>query len=63
MRGSCRDESIREYDIDGIHIGRAFREVGGILAGTHQRYVLTEEERMGSMFHDAESQVEAAAGM
>jgi hypothetical protein len=26
-------------------------------------YVLTEEERMGSMFHDAESQVEAAAGM
>ncbi len=62
MRGSRHDKAIREYDIDGngIHIGKAFREVGGILTGAPTRYVLTEEERMGSMFDEAQSQLEPA---
>ncbi len=65
MRGSAHDKSIREYEIDGrgIHVGKAFREVGGILAGAPTRYVLTEEERMGSMFENAQSQLEAATSV
>ena len=35
MRGSSHDHEIREYTIDGdgMHIGQAFRSVGGILTG------------------------------
>jgi circadian clock protein KaiC len=36
MRGSTHDKDIREFTIDegGMHLGRAFRHVTGILAGT-----------------------------
>jgi circadian clock protein KaiC len=36
MRGSVHDKDIREFTIDGagMHLGRAFRNVTGILAGT-----------------------------
>ena len=63
MRGSAHDKSIREYKIDahGIHLGKAFRDVGGILAGSPTRYVLAEEERIGGMFNDAPSKLEAAS--
>ena len=35
MRGSDHDKEIREFTIDqdGMHLGRAFRHVTGILAG------------------------------
>jgi circadian clock protein KaiC len=63
MRGSAHDKSIREYEIDahGMHLGKAFREVGGILSGSPTRYILTEEERLGGMFDDTQSKLEAAA--
>ncbi|MDA2913215.1 circadian clock protein KaiC [Acidobacteriia bacterium AH_259_A11_L15] len=52
MRGSWHDKAIREFEIDdkGMHIGRAFHAVSGILAGTPTRLVLAEQERMGEMF-------------
>lgn len=52
MRGSLHDKSIREYTIDGIgiHIGRAFHNVGGILSGTPMQVIVEEEERLGGMF-------------
>jgi KaiC/GvpD/RAD55 family RecA-like ATPase len=36
MRGSAHDKEIREFNIDagGMHLGRPFRHVTGILAGT-----------------------------
>jgi len=35
MRGSHNDTDIREYTIDGdgMHIGKPFREVSGVLSG------------------------------
>ena len=35
VRGSSHDHEIREYTIDGdgMHIGEAFRSIGGILTG------------------------------
>jgi circadian clock protein KaiC len=52
MRGSGHDKNIREFTIDGegMHIGRAFRDVGGILSG-HPTIIQTGEiDRIGSLF-------------
>jgi circadian clock protein KaiC len=54
MRGSRHDKDIREFNIDGdgMHIGRAFRDVSGILAGRPVQVVPGEIERMGGLFVD-----------
>ncbi|HEX6059436.1 MAG TPA: circadian clock protein KaiC [Gemmatimonadaceae bacterium] len=55
MRGSQHDRNIREFTIDGsgMHLGRAFRNVTGILAGTPVHISPTDVERVWSQF-DAE---------
>ena len=55
MRGSWHDKAIREYDIDnhGMHIGKPFKNVGGILAGTPQQ-IVGEANRFGDMFEGPE---------
>lgn len=52
MRGSMHDKQIREFSIDntGMHIGKPFRNVAGILAGNPQHIIEREDDRMSSMF-------------
>ena len=55
MRGSAHDKEIRAFTIDGrgMHIGAAFRNVTGILAG-HPRHVPSAEiERLDQLFRPA----------
>jgi len=54
MRGSMHDKSIREYTIDGkgMHIGHAFKNIGGILAGNPIQMLVGESERLKDMFVD-----------
>ncbi len=56
MRGSMHDKNIREFtiDSDGIHIGRPFRNVGGILSGNVTHVATDELRRMNEMFQDGE---------
>jgi circadian clock protein KaiC len=55
MRGSIHDKGIREFTIDqkGMHLGRPFRNVTGILAGTPVHVSPSDIERIWSHF-DAE---------
>lgn len=55
VRGSAHDRSIRELSIDdrGLHIGRAFRNVSGILAGAPRHEAPGEGERMAQMFAES----------
>ena len=57
MRGSLHDKRIREFTIDheGMHIGKPFRNVGGILAGNPVQYAPSEVERMAELFVDEEA--------
>jgi circadian clock protein KaiC len=50
MRGSIHDKGIREFKIDqrGMHLGRLFRNVTGILAGTPVHVSPTDLERIWS---------------
>jgi len=52
MRGSRHDKDIREFTVDseGMHIGKAFRNVSGILAGNPVHVVPGEADRIGSLF-------------
>jgi len=52
MRGSMHEKTFREYTIDaeGMHIGDAFRNVGGILAGSPHQFLANEQHKMGDMF-------------
>ena len=53
MRGSPHDKQFREYTIDGqgLHVGRAFRNVAGILAGNPVHAVQQGElDRLGGLF-------------
>jgi circadian clock protein KaiC len=52
MRGSIHDKGIREFRIDGkgMHIGRAFRHVTGILAGTPVHLSPGDVERVWEAF-------------
>jgi circadian clock protein KaiC len=52
MRGSMHNKEIREFSIDhqGMHIGNAFRNVTGILAGHPQHVAPGEMERLGDLF-------------
>jgi len=55
MRGSVHDKRIREFTIDanGMHLGRPFRNVTGILSGAPVHVSPTDLERIWSQF-DAE---------
>ena len=50
MRGSVHDKAIREFTIDrkGMHVGRPFRNVTGILAGTPVHVSPADLERIWS---------------
>ncbi len=55
MRGSMHDKSIRQFSIDGkgMHVGKTFRNVVGILAGNPQHVDNNEEiQRMDGLFSD-----------
>jgi circadian clock protein KaiC len=56
MRGSMHDKRIREFTInrDGMHVGRPFRNITGILAGKPVRVSPADVERVWSDF-EAES--------
>lgn len=52
MRGSMHDKDIREFSIDGkgMHIGKPFRNVTGILAGNPMYNAQSEVDRLSSLF-------------
>jgi circadian clock protein KaiC len=52
MRGSMHDKDIREFRIDstGMHIGRPFRDVTGILSGSFIYVAPNEIDRMRDLF-------------
>jgi circadian clock protein KaiC len=54
MRGSMHDKNIREFTIDndGMHIGKPFRNVIGILAGNPRHIVQEEADRLSSLFKE-----------
>lgn len=54
MRGSKHDKDIKEFTIDdqGMHIGKAFRNVTGILAGQPVYLSPTEIDRLDQLFND-----------
>jgi circadian clock protein KaiC len=55
MRGSVHDKGIREFKIDekGMHLGRRFRNVTGILAGAPMHVSPEELERTWTSFDQA----------
>lgn len=56
MRGSMHEKEIREFNIDGsgMHIGKVFRNITGILSGSPQPYVPFDElERVDRMFSES----------
>lgn len=52
MRGSMHEKEIREFTIDrkGMHIGKPFREVTGIISGNPHHMSQGEIERLGKLF-------------
>jgi circadian clock protein KaiC len=54
MRGSMHNKDICEFSIDnsGMHIGKPFRGVNGILSGNPQHFTLTEVDRLSEMFKE-----------
>jgi circadian clock protein KaiC len=63
MRGSLHDKGIREFTIDrnGLHLGRPFRNVTGILAGTPVHLSPRDLERTWSEHDVAVGQARRAA--
>ncbi|WP_165360710.1 circadian clock protein KaiC [Candidatus Chloroploca sp. Khr17] len=57
MRGSAHDKDIREFSIDGtgMHIGRPFRNISGILSGQFTHVAPSEIERLSALFRDEEN--------
>jgi circadian clock protein KaiC len=55
MRGSMHDKDIREFSIDhkGMHIGKPFRNVTGILAGTPMYVTQNEVDRLINLFDES----------
>jgi circadian clock protein KaiC len=53
MRGSMHDKEIKEFSIDGqgLHLGKPFRQVTGILAG-HLQHLPHGDDRLGEMFKE-----------
>jgi circadian clock protein KaiC len=62
MRGSEHDKEIREFNIDasGMHLGRPFRHVTGILAGTPVHVSPGDVERIWSHFDADAARAEAS---
>jgi circadian clock protein KaiC len=60
MRGSVHDKDIREFTIDqsGMHLGRPFRHVTGILAGAPVHVSPGDVERIWSHFDAENSRVQ-----
>ncbi|MFN8528507.1 MAG: circadian clock protein KaiC [Anaerolineae bacterium] len=58
MRGSMHDKDIREFkiDMDGMHVGAAFRDVTGILSGNFMHVSASELERISHMFDDEDAE-------
>ncbi len=58
MRGSMHDKDIREFTIDnrGMHIGRPFRQVTGILSGNPIHIAPGEIDRLNQLFNDDNEQ-------
>lgn len=56
MRGSKHDKDIREFhiDSDGMHIGKPFRNIAGILSGNFMYITPSEIDRMNDLFRDAD---------
>ncbi len=54
MRGSMHDKDIREFTIDGngMHIGKPFRNVSGILSGSVQHFSKSEVDRISGLFKE-----------
>ncbi len=54
MRGSMHDKDIREFSIDGngMHVGKPFRNVSGILSGFPQQVAQEELARLGGLFRE-----------
>lgn len=54
MRGSMHDKDIREFSIDGqgMHIGKPFRNISGILSGNIMPVASGEIERMRGLFSE-----------
>lgn len=56
MRGSAHDKEIREFSIDGsgMHLGKSFRNVSGIISGNPTQLPIAPEEidRLRQMFHE-----------
>ncbi len=54
MRGSMHDKDIREFKIDGqgMHIGKPFRSVSGILSGNFVHITPGEIDRIGELFQE-----------
>jgi circadian clock protein KaiC len=52
MRGSRHDKEIREVTIDetGMHIGKPFRNVTGVLTGRPEYIDVSELERLDQLF-------------
>lgn len=52
MRGSMHDKEIREFTIDGkgMHIGKPFRNISGILSGNFVHLAPAEIDRIGNLF-------------
>jgi circadian clock protein KaiC len=63
MRGSLHDKEIREFTIDGhgMHMGRPFRHVTGVLSGTPVHVSPGDVERVWSNYDDQVSRNEASA--
>lgn len=54
MRGSMHDKEIREFRIDGsgMHIGRSFKNISGILSGNFTHLVPDEMDRLDTLFDE-----------
>ncbi|MCF8268274.1 MAG: circadian clock protein KaiC [Ignavibacteriales bacterium] len=54
MRGSKHDKDIRELTIDyaGMHIGKPFRDVAGILTGNPHQIFHSDIDRLDNMFNN-----------
>ncbi len=54
MRGSMHDKDIREFIIDnkGMHIGKPFRDVSGIISGHTRKLLKGEADRLDDLFNE-----------
>ena len=59
MRGSMHDKDIREFMIDGngLHIGKPFRNITGILSGNPTFIVQSEIEGLQNLFQDNDQDI------